>query len=46
MIRNDPSEDDIKERLDKERARLERTIQNLQQRLVMVEKELSAMADA
>ncbi len=45
MIRNDPSDDDIKERLDKERTRLERTIQNLQQRLVMVEKELSAMAE-
>ncbi len=45
LIKNDPSDDDIKERLAKERARLERTIQNLQQRLAMVEKELSAIAE-
>jgi hypothetical protein len=39
-----PSEDDIKERLEKEKQRLERTIGNLNKRLNEVEKELNEMS--
>ncbi|HOZ72281.1 MAG TPA: hypothetical protein PK179_07180 [Spirochaetales bacterium] len=44
MVRRDKPADDPSERLQKERKRLERTIKNLQDRLTMVESELSKMA--
>ena len=41
LVRRDKPADDPSERLQKERERLERTIKNLQDRLTMVESELS-----
>ncbi len=41
LVKSEKPSDDPKARLDKERARLERTIQTLQERLTMVESELS-----
>ena len=45
MIKTDKPSDDPKFRLDKERDRLERTIHTLQERLAMVESELSKFED-
>lgn len=45
MIKTDKPSDDPKFRLDKERNRLERTIHTLQERLAMVESELSKLED-
>jgi len=45
LVKSDRPSDDPKQRLDKERERLERTIKNLQDRLTMVESELSRFED-
>lgn len=43
LVRAEPPSEDPRERLDKERARLERTIHNLQERLATVESELQKL---